>query len=177
METTEKIVESYVRYLKNWFTIPNIKCKEGQKEIDLLAVEFSDSSTTGRYHIETSVSISNSYSKLTTNPFSKDELRVRVKEAGQRRTLGYFIESKFSDSNVLDTLSLYSFTKGNYKKIIVSWGWNDDVPLAAKKAGVELWNFKDMLREIAESTRSNQTYYIDDTMRTLQLLTISLSSK
>jgi hypothetical protein len=28
MESTEKIVEAYVRYVKNWFTIPNIKCKE-----------------------------------------------------------------------------------------------------------------------------------------------------
>jgi hypothetical protein len=28
METTEKIVESCCRYLKQWFTIPNIKCEE-----------------------------------------------------------------------------------------------------------------------------------------------------
>jgi hypothetical protein len=33
METTEKIVEAYVRYVKNWFTIPNIKRKE-QLEIE-----------------------------------------------------------------------------------------------------------------------------------------------
>src|SRR5262249_59102201 len=26
METTEKIVESYCRYVKQWFTIPNIRC-------------------------------------------------------------------------------------------------------------------------------------------------------
>ena len=25
METTEKIVESYCRYVKGWFTLPNIK--------------------------------------------------------------------------------------------------------------------------------------------------------
>jgi hypothetical protein len=34
METTEKIVEAYVRYVKRWATIPNIKC-DGQFEIDL----------------------------------------------------------------------------------------------------------------------------------------------
>jgi hypothetical protein len=34
METTEKIVEAYVRYVCGWATIPNIKC--GQYEIDLL---------------------------------------------------------------------------------------------------------------------------------------------
>ena len=26
METTEKIVEAYVRYMKRWVTIPNIRC-------------------------------------------------------------------------------------------------------------------------------------------------------
>ena len=33
METTERIVEAYVRYIKGWATIPNIKCP-GQYEID-----------------------------------------------------------------------------------------------------------------------------------------------
>jgi len=40
METTEKIVESYCRYVKRWFTISNIKC-QGQYEIDLLAIDAS----------------------------------------------------------------------------------------------------------------------------------------
>jgi hypothetical protein len=50
METTEKIVESYCRYVKQWFTIPNIKCR-GQYEVDLLAVDMTSKSTR-RYHIE-----------------------------------------------------------------------------------------------------------------------------
>lgn len=37
METTETIVEAYVRYIKGWATIPNIKCSS-QLEIDLLAI-------------------------------------------------------------------------------------------------------------------------------------------
>jgi len=37
METTEKIVEAYVRYVKGWATISNIKCP-GQSETDLLAI-------------------------------------------------------------------------------------------------------------------------------------------
>ena len=41
METTEKIVEAYVRYVKGWATIPNIKCP-GQNEIDILAVNPMD---------------------------------------------------------------------------------------------------------------------------------------
>ena len=38
METTERIVEAYVRYIKGWATIPNIRCG-GQLEIDLLAID------------------------------------------------------------------------------------------------------------------------------------------
>jgi hypothetical protein len=51
METTEKIVESYCRYVKQWFTIPNIKCK-GQYEVDLLAVDTTSPKTLHRYHVE-----------------------------------------------------------------------------------------------------------------------------
>ena len=41
METTERIVEAYVRYVKGWATIPNIKC-ERNREIDLLAIDLGD---------------------------------------------------------------------------------------------------------------------------------------
>ena len=68
METTEKIVESYCRYVKQWFTIPNIKCK-GQYEVDLLAVDTTTPQRLRRYHVECGVSISGSYSKLTDKPF------------------------------------------------------------------------------------------------------------
>lgn len=78
METTEKIVESYCRYVKGWFTIPNIKCP-GQYEIDLLAVDTSNPSFK-RYHIESGVSISGAYSKLTGKPFSQERLKKRVEQ-------------------------------------------------------------------------------------------------
>jgi len=39
METTEKIVEAYLRYVKGWATIPNLRCA-GQKEIDLFAIVY-----------------------------------------------------------------------------------------------------------------------------------------
>ena len=48
METTEKIVEAYVRYVKNQAPIPNVKCP-GQWEIDILAI---DPVKLNRYHIE-----------------------------------------------------------------------------------------------------------------------------
>ena len=71
METTEKIVEAYVRYIKGWFTIPNIKCK-GQFEIDLLAVDPSNGEGIHRYHVESGVSISGTFSHLTNKPFSTE---------------------------------------------------------------------------------------------------------
>jgi len=89
METTEKIVEAYVRFVKGWLTIPNIKCP-GQYEIDLLAI---DPLSLDRYHIESGVSISGSYSKLTVRDYSDEYLKMRVKAAGQRRTIGYFAKN------------------------------------------------------------------------------------
>lgn len=53
METTEKIVEAYVRYITGWATIPNIKC-DAQYEIDLLAI---NPVSRAHYHIESGVSI------------------------------------------------------------------------------------------------------------------------
>jgi hypothetical protein len=116
METTEKIVEAYVRYVKHWATIPNIKCP-GQYEIDLLAV---DPATGESYHIESGVSISGGFSKLTNKPFSTEALKVRVQQAGQRRTLGYFVDRKFGSPEIRKALAEYGFQPGGYKKVVVS---------------------------------------------------------
>ena len=169
VETTEKIVEAYVRYVKGWFTIPNIKC-QGQFEIDLLAVDVATDGCICRYHVESGVSISGAYSRLTNKPFSADDLKERVKQAGQRRTLGYFTKRKFGAPEVIEKLKESGFQSGNYTKVIVSWGWDDDVPAAAKQMGVELWDFQAILQEIAEKCQSDRTYFADDTMRTLQLM-------
>jgi hypothetical protein len=96
METTEKIVEAYVRYVKGWATIPNLRCA-GQKEIDLFAI---DPKTDERWHIETSVSISSGFSKLTNDPYETGEHKIRVKGAGARRKLAFFLEEKFQPAAV-----------------------------------------------------------------------------
>ncbi len=67
------------------------------------------------------MSISRSYSKLTANDFSNDRLRERVKQAGQRRTLGYFADRKFGSQEVLDKLREYGSFVGNYNEVVVSW--------------------------------------------------------
>ena len=173
METTEKIVEAYVRYIKGWFTIPNIKCNS-QMEIDLLAIEMPAQGAINRYHIESGVSISGGFSRLTNKPFSNEDLKERLKTATQRRTLGYFTRRKFAAPGVVEKLKTFGFSPGNYKKVIVSWGWEQDVPDAAAHAGVELWDFRDIMTEIAKKSRSHSTYFTDDTMRTLQLMAMAM---
>jgi len=165
METTEKIVEAYVRYVKGWATIPNIKCP-GQFEIDLLAI---DPVSLKRYHIESSVSISGAYSKITAKPFSEAAYKERVQRPKQRRTIEFFAQRKFGAESVINRLKEYGFVPGEYSKIIVSWGWEEAAEVEAKKLEIQLWNFKDILKEISESFKKDRTYFIDDTLRTLQL--------
>lgn len=168
METTEKIVESYCRYVRGWFTISNIKCSK-QREIDLLAIDASSDRGIRRYHIESGVSISVAYSKLTAKPFSEEVLKQRTKQAGQRRTLGYFRDRKFNSPNVLSELDKFGFKGGNYSKIVVTWGWQEEAKQQADRAGIILWDFRDIMREIAEAFRKKRTYFTDDTLRTIQL--------
>jgi hypothetical protein len=85
-----------VRYVCRWATIPNIKC-DGQYEIDLLAI---DPVTLQRYHIESSVSASKGFSRLTAKTFDPEDLKVRVKIPAARRTLGYFRDRKFAAAGV-----------------------------------------------------------------------------
>ena len=168
METSEKIVESYCHYVKGWFTISNIKCA-GQYEIDLLAVEISPDERLKRYHIESGVSISGAYSKLTAKPYSQKELKERVKQAGQRRTIGYFIERKFGAGEIISELEKYGFKQGNYSRIIVTWGWDDKAKEQADREGIILWDFRVILNEIAEFCRDTKAHFTDDTLRTVQL--------
>jgi hypothetical protein len=68
METTEKIVEAYVRHVKRWMTISNIKCSR-QYEIDLIAI---DPVKLERYHIESGVVSAQAYSSLTNKGFDPE---------------------------------------------------------------------------------------------------------
>lgn len=171
METTEKVVEAYVRYVKGWATIPNIKC-EGQFEIDLLAI---NPKTGDKYHIESGVSVSGGFSKLTNTPYDAERIKVRLHQAGQRRTLGYFAERKFSAAGIIKKLAEFGFEQGSYQKIIVTWDCDPDVEVKAAHQGIDIWKFKDLLVEIATKFKSDRTYFTDDTLRTLQLYAMATS--
>ncbi len=174
METTERIVEAYCRYIKHWLTLPNIRCA-GQYEIDLLAADLTKPQLIQRYHIECGVSISSSFSKLTAKHFSTDLLKERVRAPEQRRTIDYYIQRKFMPKEVIDTLLEYGFKSGLYSKVIVSWGWTTEAEEKAKAEGVILWDFRILIREIGESFRRQEKYFTDDTLRTIQLFSKALA--
>lgn len=173
METTERIVESYVRHVRGWATIPNIKC-EGQFEIDLLAI---DPIKLERYHIESGVSIAAGFSRLTNKPFSDADLKIRVKQASQRRTLGYFVERKFGSAQILQTLGKYGFAQGAYHRVIVSWGWDLEVEQECLERGIQLWDFRQVIIEIADACESKHTYFTDDIVRTIHLFDKAMSEQ
>lgn len=172
METTEKIVEAYVRYVKGWATIPNIRCA-GQHEIDLIAINPLDLQ---RYHIETSVSVSQSFSRLTTKAFDPDLYKKPVEKASQRRTLGFFIERKFGPTAVKEALSRYGFIEGQYRNVIVTWDWTPEALDLAQAAGIELWSFQELMREIADAIQHQRSYFGDDTLRTINLFVRALAA-
>lgn len=145
MEASEKVVESYFRYVEGYFTIPNLRCK-GQKEVDLIGMRFSNGSIE-RIHVEVSVATTGAFSKINAKPFSQKQKKTRNGSASERVKIGYFIEDKFNDLNVVDTLKEFGFENGNYNKILVTWNWEDNVEPIAHSNGITLLKFKGLLEE------------------------------
>ncbi|MBM3501595.1 MAG: hypothetical protein FJX74_23320 [Armatimonadetes bacterium] len=173
MDTAERIVEAYCRYIKGWATIPNIRCG-GQKEIDLLAV---DPASGERYHIEVSISISDAFSKLTDKPFDPADLRDRVKQPGARRTVGFFASRKFDDADVVAKLAEYGFASGGYRKAIVTWGWQKGVQERAHEFGIELLDFRQLILDLVDYLKDQTAHFGDDTIRTLHLYARAAKAK
>lgn len=90
-------------------------------------------------------------------------------QAKQRRTIGFFEDKKFNSHGVLERLKEYGFLPDNYKKVIVSWGWDVAAGQAAAAADIELWDFRHITKDIAEKTTGKSEYFSDDTLRTLNL--------
>lgn len=168
MEASEKVVESYFRYVKGYFTIPNLRCG-GQKEVDLIGMKGSAVSVQ-RIHVEVSVVTSGAFKRLNTKPYSEANKRTRSGSASERVKIGYFVESKFNDQNVLSALKDYGFSENNYEKIIVAWDWEQAVEPIANMNGIKLLRFKDILREMLDFFGNKKSYFSDDTVRLLQLL-------
>lgn len=170
MDTAEQIVEAYVRYVRGCATIPNVGCP-GQGEIDLLAI---NPKTLERFHIETSVSISGSFSKLTGKPFDEALAKDRVKAPEQRRTVGFFVCRKFADPGVLGVLAAHGFVPGNYRRVIVTWAATAEAREQAESHDVDLWDFPTVIRGIATYISGRSCHFGDDTLRTLHLYTLAI---
>ena len=104
MEASEKVVESYFRYVKNYFTIPNLRCS-GQKEIDLIGMREGNGQVL-RIHVEVSVTTSGAYKKINSQPYSEINKKTRSGSASERVKIGYFVDSKFNDANVIASLRI-----------------------------------------------------------------------
>jgi len=102
MNAAERIVEAYFRYVRGIFTSANVK-GVGQVELDIVGVDPRKSPPLF-FHIESSVSISSGYSKITNKQFIPSEAKLRQKAAGQRTTAGFFIEKKFFSYDAIETL-------------------------------------------------------------------------
>jgi len=162
MEAVEKILEAYVRYVLEFFTIPNIKCANA--EIDLIAL----SADGQKLHVESSVHIGSPFSELRLGDYKQ------VKDhATSRRCLTFFIDRKFGHREVHQELLRRGFSPGSYRRVIVSWGWKPGVEQAAKEAGIELWDFRDILQKLRDEMRGKSSYFKDDTLRTVQLLELA----
>lgn len=166
METTERIVEAYCRYIKHWFTIPNIRVKNN--EIDLIAVDKDGN----KAHIEIGVSISGGYSRLKNIEYEIGEEKNRVKQATARTKLGYFENKKFGSPEIIRELcDSYGFDANSYRKIIVTWGAEEEAMRMAEANGIEVWLLPQLIKEIEGQFGKESGYYRDDTIRILHLAT------
>jgi hypothetical protein len=110
---------------------------------------------------------------LTAEPFEADEYKRRGEQAAARRKLGYFVKHKFSQESV-EALKQFGCRHNKIGKVIATWGWKAGVEDKARKHGIELGGFRDLMGEIAEHGRGKKTYFGDDTLRTLSLFVRAL---
>jgi hypothetical protein len=59
------------------------------------------------------------------------------------------IRSRFA----VEKLKQYGLSPGQYTKVVVKWDWMPEEKALAEAEGVELWDFRRLMREIDESIR------------------------
>ncbi len=116
MEASEKVVESYFRFVEGYFTIPNLRCK-GQREVDLIGMR-SINSSIERIHVKVSVTPSGEFAKLNAKLYSPKLKKTRSGFPSERVKIGYFGEEKFNHPDVIATLKEYGFEKVTIRKLL-----------------------------------------------------------
>jgi len=164
VETTEKIVEAYCRYIKHWFTIPDVRVKNN--EIDLIAVDRDGN----KAHIEMGFYISGGLSRLKKSEGETGEDSSPSRQTATRTSLSYLQKKKFNAPEIINELNeSYGFDKEQYKKIIVTWNAEEETIKAAEEDGIEIWLLPKLIEEIQSQPGKEIWYYLDETMRMLQL--------
>jgi hypothetical protein len=74
-------------------------------------------------------------------------------------------------------LKKYGFLPGNYQRIIVTWDATPQAKEVAKRHSIDLWDFRDLLRQIAAANKDHTTYFTDDTARTIQLFAMAVDGR
>lgn len=59
----------------------------------------------------------------------------------------------------------------------MSWGWTAEAKAAADAAQIELWDFRKLMREIANSISGKRSYFSDDALRTIGLFVRALEDE
>ena len=59
----------------------------------------------------------------------------------------------------------------------MTWGATKEAKESAKKHDIELWDFRDLLEEIAGEHGGHRHYFTDDTARTIQLHAMALKQR
>lgn len=150
MHPNEHLVEQYVRIIKNWFTITNIKFGTN-REIDILAID-----TSGKvYHIEVDIHKGG----LQWGPCGNDYYSIKeYKNKKFDKETKNFIKEKFGITKTKD--------------IWVCWGIHPKVKQRAMKEAkelrIEIWEFKDKVKELFEEIGTG--HYGDDIIQSLSLI-------
>ena len=106
------------------------------------------------------VSGSQGFARLTATVFDPLLLKVRVKKPKMRRTLGYFAQHKFGTAAVGDRIKDLGFEPGIYEGCR-ELGWTDEAKAAADAEHFELWDFRELMRQIADSIRDRRSYFTE----------------
>ncbi|MEK6854690.1 MAG: hypothetical protein AABX73_00530 [Nanoarchaeota archaeon] len=167
-ETTERIVESFVRYYLRWFTNSNIKAK-GNKEIDILAIDQHGN----KFWIECGITHLKTWalkSHATEKDYQNIERKEGMKKAWRHKnSVDYFISCKFDDPKLKEKLKDFNFVDGSYTKIIACWQVKDEnVIKYAKSKDIEIWQLKERMKDFIKDI--GESHYEDPILRTLQLV-------
>ena len=167
MNASESIVQSYFQYVESIYTRANVR-GVGQAELDLVGVRISNQTPT-YYHVESTVSISAAFSKITDDKYDPEHAKQRGKQAKQRRTVGFILAKKFNSKEVIATYQQLGIDPNNLKRVLVSWDFQEQARQELESKGVTCLSMQTILQKLADLLAKETSDLDSDILRTLQL--------